>query len=84
MSDGTNTYAVTRTAADGPIYVAMRPVASSATITFAAQTASTYYERTVTGKTLAAVNMYPVGVKMTQSHTVNLFFSIKVSGYSCG
>ena len=72
ISDGTNNYAVTRSAADGPIYVAMRPVASSAPITFAAQTASAYYERTVTGKTLAAGNMYPVGVKMTQTHTVNL------------
>ena len=70
ISDGTNSYAVTRKAAAGPIYVAMRPVA--ATITFAAQTASKYYEREVTGKTLAAGNMYPVGVRMTQNHTVNL------------
>lgn len=72
VSDGTNNYAVSRTAAEGPIYVAMCPVASSATITFAAQTASTYYEREVTGKPLAAGKMYPVGVKMTQTHTVNL------------
>ena len=72
ISDGTNNYAVSRSASEGPIYVAMRPVASSATITFAAQTASAYYEREVTGKTLAAGNMYPVGVRMTRTHTVNL------------
>ena len=72
VSDGTNSYAVSRTAAAGPIYVAMRPVASSATITFAAQTDTKYYEREVTGKTLAAGKMYPVSVRMTKTHTVNL------------
>ena len=72
VSDGTNNYAVTRSASAGPIYVAMRPVASSATITFAVQTASAYYERVVTGKSLTAGTMYPVGVRMTQTHTVNL------------
>ena len=72
VSDGTNTYAVTRSASAGPIYVAMRPIADATTITFAAQTASAYYEREVAGKTLAAGNMYPVGVRMTQTHTVNL------------
>ena len=72
VSDGTNSYAVSRKAAEGPIYVVMRPVAATATITFAAQTASAYYERVVTGKTLAAGTMYPVGVRMTQTHTVKL------------
>ena len=72
VSDGTNTYAVTRSVSAGPIYVAMRPIADATTITFAAQTASAYYEREVAGKTLAAGNMYPVGVRMTQTHSVNL------------
>ena len=72
VSDGTNTYAVTRSASAGPIYVAMRPIADATTITFAAQTASAYYEREVADKTLAAGNMYPVGVRMTQTHSVNL------------
>ena len=71
VSDGTHNYAVSRTAAEGPIYVAIRPV-NAATITFAAQTASTYYESEVTGKSLAAGNMYPVSVRMTKTHTMNL------------
>ena len=72
VSDGTNSYFVSRSAQAGPIYVAMRPIANEATISLAAQTETTYYERTVTGKTLAASNIYPVSVRMEQTQTVNL------------
>ena len=54
VSDGTNTYTVSRAAAAGPIYVAMQPVSSDKTISFVANDASNSYYKSVTGKTLAA------------------------------
>ena len=72
VSDGTNSYAISRSAAAGPIYVAMRPIANEATISLAAQTGSSYYERSVTGEALAAGKIYPVNVRMEQTQTVNL------------
>ena len=63
VSDGTNTYAITRSAAEGPIYVAMKPI-DSGDIVFTAVGGMEYYRKSVTGKTLAAGSMYPIGVKM--------------------
>ena len=64
--DGANTYFVSRPAGPGPIYVAMRPV-DNANLTFGATDASNGYEKSVTGKTLAAGSMYPIDLKMAKS-----------------
>ena len=74
VSDGINTYTVSRSATAGPIYVAMQPVSSDKTISFVANDATNSYCKSVTNKTLAANNMYPINVTMDQDqgHTVNL------------
>ncbi len=72
VSDGTNTYTVSRSAAAGPIYVAMLPVTSDKTISFVANDASDSYFKSVTGKTLEANNQYPINVTMTTGTTTNL------------
>ena len=66
VTDGTNTYTVTRAAAAGPIYVAMLPVPVDKTITLTAVSGSQHYLKSVTGKALAASNMYPIAVAMPQ------------------
>ena len=66
VSDGANTYSVSRSAGPGPIYVAMRPV-DNANLTFCATDASNGYEKSATGKTLAAGSMYPIDLKMAKS-----------------
>ena len=63
LSDGTNSYAVTRTAAAGPIYVAIRPT-TSANITVTATDGTTNYSKSLTGKTYAASNGYSVSWRM--------------------
>ena len=63
ISDGTNTYRVKPTIGLDKIYVAMKAVASSATITFYATTPTGTYTKSVTGKELEASHMYPVNVK---------------------
>jgi hypothetical protein len=63
LSDGTNTYNVTREAVVGPIYVAIRPT-TSATITVTATDGTKNYPKTLTGKTYAAGSGYPVSWKM--------------------
>ena len=72
VSDGTNTYTVSRAAAAGPIYVAMLPVTSDKTISFVVNDASNSYYKSVTGKTLAVNNQYTINVTMEQGHTTNL------------
>lgn len=72
VSDGTNTYTVSRAAAAGPIYVAMLPVSSDKTLSFVANDASNSYYKNVTGKTLAVNNQYAINVTMEQGHTTNL------------
>ncbi len=72
VSDGTNTYTVSRAAAAGPIYVAMLPVSSDKTLSFVANDASNSYYKNVTGKTLEANNQYPINVTMTTGTTTNL------------
>ena len=70
VSDGTNTYTINRSAGAGPIYVAMRPV-TTGNITFTADDGTYHYEKTVTGKTLAASNLYPITVTMPLKQTFN-------------
>ena len=63
VSDGTNTYTVSRSAAAGPIYVAIRPM-TSANIKIYATDGVNYYNKNLTGKTYAAGNGYSVSWKM--------------------
>lgn len=73
LSDGTNTYAVTRTADAGPIYVAIQPT-TSANITVTATDGTTNYSKSLTGKTYAASNGYSLSWRMAvvvPSFTIN-------------
>jgi len=65
LSDGTKTYNVTPSAAEGPIYVAIYPTAS-ATITVTATDGTKNYAKTLFGKTYAKGNGYPVRWKMAK------------------
>lgn len=71
ISDGTNTYAVTRPASEGPIYVAILPT-SSATINVTATDGTKYYFKTLTSKTYKINNGYNVSWKMTYMNTTPL------------
>ena len=57
------TYTVSRTAADGPIYVALESC-DSKDITIIATTSTANYEKTVTSQSLAANTITPVTAKM--------------------
>ena len=72
LSDGTNTYTVSRTATAGPIYVAMQPVTSDKTLSFVANDAENRYHKMVTGKALAANDMVPVNLTMSLAKTQDL------------
>ena len=76
ISDGTNTYVVNREAAEGPIYVAIRPT-SGATINYTATDGTYYYTKSVNSKTYEAGHFYQLGLRMKQSSAVGhgLFFS---------
>ena len=71
VEDGTNSYRVSRTKEAGPIYVAIRPT-DAATINYTATDGSNFYEKTVSGKTYQASQMYPLGLRMSPSNTINL------------
>lgn len=73
--EGTNHYAVTRSAVAGPIYVAIKPT-SSAVIEVAASDGAKDYGKFLTSKTYAANNGYNVSWKMLPC--VNLS---TISGY---
>ncbi len=60
---GTHSYVVTRTPAEGTIYLAIRPT-SAADIQLVAQSAARYYTKSLTDKTYAANNGYPVAFRM--------------------
>ena len=63
VSDGTDTYTVSRAAGPGPIYVAMKPVSGDLRLT-AIDSGGEHYIKDVTAKTLDANKMYPIGVTM--------------------
>ena len=69
VSDGTNTYTVSRSAAAGPIYVAIQPT-SGATIEVTATDGTNEYVKTLTSKTYAANNGYNVTWNMTKLQKV--------------
>lgn len=80
FSDGTNSYAVTRSAAAGPIYVAIRPT-TSANIKIFSTTGATIYKKSLTGKSYAAGNGYPISLKMDeQKLALGGFFTVNSEG----
>lgn len=67
ISDGTNNYTVNRSAAAGPIYVAIRPT-NNATINYTATDGITNnYKKTVSEKTYEAGQFYQLGLRMAPS-----------------
>ncbi len=82
LSDGTHTYNITRTAGEGPIYVAMLPT-SNATIEVTATDGTKTYAKYLTNKTYAASNGYTLAWKMAEvikgkfsvSSTKQVYFS---------
>jgi len=72
VSDGINTYTVSRPATDAPIYMAIQPVSSDKTLSFVANNALNSYYKNVTSLTLAANNIYPLNVTMTQGQAKDL------------
>lgn len=72
VSDGINTYTVSRPATDAPIYMAIQPVSSDKTLSFVANNALNSYYKNVTSLTLAANNIHPLNVTMTQGQTKDL------------
>ena len=71
LSDGTNNYEVTRSAAAGPIYVAIQPT-SEADIEYTATNGTKNYAKSVTGKTYAAGEFYQLGQRMTAAPVADL------------
>ena len=66
---GSTTYTVSRSAAAGPIYVAIQPM-SSATIEVTATDGTNDYIKTLTGKTYDANNGYNVTWNMSETTTI--------------
>ena len=66
VSDGTNTYTITRSAAAGPIYVAIQPT-TSADIEVTATDGTKNYTKSLTGKTYEAGNGYSVSWRMAEA-----------------
>ena len=60
---GAHSYVVTRTPAEGPIYVAIHPT-SGADIQLVAQSATRFYTKSLTGKTYEASNGYNASFRM--------------------
>ena len=81
IGDDANTYTVNRTAAAGPIYVAMKPVASTQTVTVNATAGTNNYYKSVTGKDLAASNIYDITVKVIRKITYLKYTSATDSSY---
>ena len=69
ISDGTNNYAVSGISSASTIYVAIRPT-SDATIEVTATDGTNDYAKTLSGKTYAANNGYPVTWNMTELEKV--------------
>lgn len=65
ISDGTNSYCVNRTAAAGPIYVAVKPT-TAANIDVTAFDGTYVYTKSLSSKRYAANNIYNLGWKMTK------------------
>lgn len=68
VSDGTDTYTISRSAGVGPIYVAMKPVTDANITLTATDENGQHYTKTVTNKTYAINNIYPLGMRMTETY----------------
>lgn len=71
FTDGTNKYSVNRSAAAGPIYVAIKPT-SGANMDYYATDGTYNYMKSVTSKTYAANNFYQQGLKMDPGAILSL------------
>ena len=71
LGDGTNIYTVSRSAAAGPIYVAIQPT-TSASISITATDGSKNYAKSLTGKDYAANNGYSVSWTVKQQYSITL------------
>lgn len=60
---GAHSYVVTRTPAEGPIYIAIHPM-DNADIQLVAQSATRFYTKSLTGKTYEASNGYSLSFRM--------------------
>ena len=68
VSDGTNTYTIGRSAGVGPIYVAIKPVSGADITLTATDEYGQHYAKSVTNKTYAANNIYPLGMRMAETY----------------
>lgn len=68
VSDGIDTYTIGRSAGVGPIYVAMKPVSGADITLTATDENGQHYTKSVTNKTYAANNIYPLGMRMTETY----------------
>ena len=67
VNDGTDTYTIGRSVGVGPLYVAMKPVTAALTFT-ATDEDGQHYTKTLSSKSFAANNIYPIGMKMVKSY----------------
>lgn len=67
VNDGTDTYTISRSVGVGPLYVAMKPVTAALTFT-ATDEDGQHYTKTLSSKSFAANNIYPIGMKMVKSY----------------
>lgn len=65
IADGTNTYTVSRTAADGPIYVAMKPMDNKTVTVSVTSNNNKYSDKSVSVTELAKNKIYPINVSLT-------------------
>ena len=80
IGDGTNTYTVNPSTLS-TIYVAMKPVASSQTVTVNATDGTNNYTKSVKGNDLAASNIYDITVKVIRKITYLKYTSASDSSY---
>ena len=64
ISDGTYNYSVSRSAAAGPIYMAIRPT-NKANISYTSTDGTKFFKKSVSDKTYGASQMYPLGLRMS-------------------
>ncbi len=82
INDGTNSYFVSRAAAAGPIYVAIKPT-TAADINVTAFDGTYVYTKSLSSKSYAANNIYNLGWKMTSGDnmlTTPLTLEAKTAG----
>ncbi len=80
IGDGTNTYTV-NTSTLSTIYVAMKPIAGSQTVTVNATDGTNNYTKSVKGNDLAASNIYDITVKVIRKITYLKYTSATDSSY---